>query len=76
MAQWEPIEKVLARQTLRWMGYVARMPTHRLPKIAMWGHWQDAEPGQFGPTRQQKWLQTVLKLADIPELDWFRLAQD
>ncbi|CAJ1328949.1 unnamed protein product, partial [Effrenium voratum] len=76
MAQWEPIEKVLARQTLRWMGHVARMPTHRLPKIAMWGHWQDAEPGQFGPTRQQKWLQTVLKLADIPELDWFRLAQD
>ena len=75
MAQWEPIEKVLARQTLRWMGHVARMPTHRLPKIAMWGHWQDAEPGQFGPTRQQKWLQTVLKLADIPELDWFRLAQ-
>eukprot|EP00969_Alexandrium_andersonii_P024164 1054793-Alexandrium_andersonii.AAC.1 len=31
-AGWEQIKDVIHRQTLVWLGHVARMPLHRLPK--------------------------------------------
>ena len=41
LAQWEPFETTIARQSLLWLGHVARMDKSRLPKQALFGFWQN-----------------------------------
>ena len=35
--QWDDFSTLIHRSTLRWLGHVARMNCHRLPKIALFG---------------------------------------
>ena len=75
-ARWPTVEQVLMRNTLKWVGHVARMPPDRLPKIALWGQW--AEGGNRGShaTLHTQWIKQALQQAEIHEMDWFRLAQN
>ena len=75
-AGWEPIENTLARNTLKWLGHVARMNKSRLPKLALWGWWGDGELKTHHATRQTQWLKIVLSKAEIHEMHWFRQAQN
>lgn len=76
LAQWEPIEFTLARQSLFWLGHVARMGCHRLPKQALFGWWTGHMTQPRPRYRQQQWFQYLLAQIQVTELDWFRLAQD
>ena len=75
-AQWEPFEFTIARQTLFWLGHVARMGNERLPTRALFGWWQGHLTTMRPPMRQQQWLQYLIAQVQTTELDWFRLAQD
>lgn len=73
---WEPFEHTLARQSLQWLGHVARMPKELFPKRALFGFWKD-HPTKTHPTwRQGQWLKHLLAQVGISEMGWFRLAQD
>ena len=74
-AGWEDITVVHRRQTLMWLGHVARMPVHRLPKLALFGWWDGHDARQRAPWSYATWLEQTLRHAGIPVLDWFRLAQ-
>ena len=36
-ACWQPIDQEIKRETLKWVGHIARMGRDRLPKIAIFG---------------------------------------
>ena len=76
MVQWEPLYNTLARQSLKWLGHVARMNTNRRPKQALFGWARDFPTRNHAPMSQHQWLQEVLNKANVPNIDWFRLAQD
>ena len=73
-ACWLPVDKVIKRETLRWLGHVARMKKDRLPKIALFG-WRKGIDQKTVWYDQRRWLKNILKEAQIPEMDWFRAAQ-
>ena len=75
-AQWEPFEFTIARQSLFWLGYVARMGCERLPKQALFGWWKGHNIKQHPHMRQQQWFQYLLAQIQVTELDWFRIALD
>ena len=75
-AQWEPFEFTIARQSLLWLGHVARMGCERLPKQALFGWCKGHNIRQHPHMRQQQWLQYLLAQIQVTELDWFRVAQD
>ena len=74
-ACWQPIDQVIERETLKWIGHVARMGKDRLPKTAMFGWRKGIDPKIGGRFDQVTWIKKVLKEAKIPEMDWFRAAQ-
>merc|ERR1712208_80994 len=74
-ACWQPIDQVIKRETLRWMGHVARMKKDRMPKIAMFGWRKGINPKKGTWYDQARWMKNVLKEAQIPEMDWFNAAQ-
>ena len=51
-AAWEPVRSTLARNTLRWLGHVARVNTNRLPKLACGGGGRTA--GRKGATLRNR----------------------
>lgn len=73
LAQWEPIEFTLARQSLFWLGHVARMGCHRLPQKVLFGWWTSH---MTQPRPRYRKQQSIQYLIQVTELDWFRLAQD
>ena len=75
-AQWEPFEFTIARQSLFWLGHVARMGCERLPKQALFGWWKGHNIKQHPHMRQQQWFQYLLAQIQVTELDWFRIAMD
>ena len=76
-AGWEQMKDVIHRQTMVWVGHVARMPTHRLPKQALFG-WIGGVLGKQAGVGivQPRFIQDVLERAGVPPIDWFRQAQD
>ena len=73
---WEPFEFTIGRQSLFWLGHVARMGTHRLPKQALFGWWSQHFIQRRPMYRQEQWLNYLLAQIQVNSLDWFRLAQD
>ena len=64
------------RQSLFWLGHVARMGCERLPKQALFGWWKGQNIKQHPHMRQQQWFQYLLAQIQVTELDWFRIALD
>ena len=76
MAQWEPFESSVRRASLLWLGHVARMSVEKPQKQALFGWVEHACGKERCPFKQAQWINSCLRHADIPEIDWFRLAQD
>eukprot|EP00959_Pyramimonas_sp_CCMP1952_P014292 302643-Pyramimonas_sp.AAC.1 len=74
-AGWEEVVDVVSRQSLAWLGHVARMPIERRPKQALFG-WTGPSKQYGAGILQTCWLERVLKRERVPLIDWFRLAQD
>eukprot|EP00974_Lingulodinium_polyedra_P091004 8824472-Lingulodinium_polyedra.AAC.1 len=74
---WEDVVDLIHRQTLVWLGHVARMPVSRLPKRALFGWVAGTLGRQAGVgVLQPRFVQDVLEGAGVPVVDWFRQAQD
>ena len=76
IAQWEPFHYTIARQSLFWLGHLARMDTGRLPKQAAFGFWKGHTIRERPIMRQGQWFKHILAQIQVSHLDWFRLAQD
>ncbi|CAJ1439366.1 unnamed protein product [Effrenium voratum] len=76
LVQWEPFETTIARQSLIWLGHVARMNIRRLPKQALFGFWQGRTARPNAPRGQAQWLRYLLAQIQQSELDWYRVAQN
>ena len=70
-----PFSVLLHRAVLNWVGHVARMECNRLPKIALFGRPAGLEEHRSCRQTFPMWVQRLLSKYNIPELDWFRLAQ-
>ena len=75
LVQWDHFSTLIHRSTLRWLGHVARMNCHRLPKIALFGWPKGHEERRSGRYTFPLWAQWLLSQHGIPLMDWFRLAQ-
>ena len=74
-AGWDPMITYIQRQSLIWLGHIARMHVDRLPKVALFGWWQGQEGRRTCRIAHPKYFSNCLGQAGIPELDWFRIAQ-
>ena len=75
MVQWDHFTTLLHRTVLNWVGHVARMDCNRLPKIALFGWPEELEEHRSCRQTFPMWVQWLLSKYNIPEMDWFRLAQ-
>ena len=75
-AAWTLVEDIIKRQTLTCLRHVARVPPERTPKQALFGWVTGPEQDDRGDKSQVTWIEGVLKEARMPEMDWFRLAQN
>ena len=72
--QWGDAETAAAKvvkRRLEWLGHVARMPEHRLPKKALFG-WLPRPRPPGGP--QRRWRDLIrrdLKAIGVPEEKWY-----
>ena len=65
----------MRRRRLEWLGHVARMPDHRIPKSVLFGWLPHVRPC-CGPRR--RWKDVVrrdLKDIDVEELKWYTEAR-
>ena len=76
LAKCDPIERILARNQLKWTGHVLRMPDERFPKQVLYGEigqgWR-ASGGQM--KRYKDMLHATLKNAGIHG-NWEELCKD
>ena len=76
--QWgdvETIETKLVKRRLEWLGHIARMQEHRLPKLCLFG-WLPRTRPCGGPRR--RWRDLVkrdLRAVEIGD-EWYSVAQD
>ena len=76
LAQWEKFDTAVRRASLLWLGHVARMPVEAPQKQVLFG-WIDGHGAKMRcPFKQAQWLNSCLRHAGIPEMDWFRKAQN
>ena len=77
LSQWgdtEPVSVKITRRRLEWLGHLARMPEHRLPKSALFG-WLPQPCPRCGPHR--RWRDVIrsdLKLLGVAEHEWYDKA--
>ena len=75
--RWEDEELVaekVRKRRLEWLGHVARMPNHRLPKTMLFG-WLPQPRPRCGP--RKRWRDVVrkdLKEVGLEEDEWYREA--
>ena len=72
----EIITAMLQKRRLEWLGHLARMPDHRMPKITLFG-WMPQPRPCCGPKR--RWrdvLKKDMKDVRIEAEEWYELAQD
>ena len=71
----ETVSTKIAKRRLEWLGHIARMPDHRMPKMSLFG-WlpQTRPPG--GP--RKRWRDVIrkdLQALGIPEERWYQATQ-
>ena len=77
--RWGDLETAtdkVRKRRLEWLGNLARLPDHRIPKMALFG-WLPQLCPQGGP--RKRWRDTIrrnLKRLDIREDRWNREARD
>lgn len=77
MSGWEQVGDIIRRQTLHWLGHVARMPTTRRPKQMLCGWWDTkAIVSHSKSLIYPSWINKVLGNAGISDIDWFRQAMN
>lgn len=75
-AKCDSIERILARNQLRWTGHVLRMPDERLPKQVLFGEIGQGQRTSGGQAKRYKdMLHTTLKNAGIRS-NWEELCKD
>lgn len=67
LVQWEPFETTITRQSLLWLGHLARMKKIRLPKQAFFGFWAGHKTRTRPPFRQGQWIKTALAQIQVSE---------
>ena len=71
----ETMKDILMRHRLRWLGHIARMDDHRLPKQLLFGELQRKRPR---PGTKRRWRN--LMAADVQSTglgeEWYAVAQD
>ena len=76
-ANIEPLETILVRKQLRWLGHVIRMPDDRLPKQALFGELSSGLRGVGGQFKRYKdHIKAILKKCDIQSHALEHLAGD
>ena len=72
----ESLEDMTVLRRLRWLGHLARMDDHRLPKKILFGWLSKRCPAHGTKIRWQDQVKRDLKKFGIEERGWFRRAQD
>ena len=60
----------IVKRRLEWLGHIARMPDHRIPKMALFGWLQKTRP-PMGP--RKRWRDVIrkdLQVIGVPEKQW------
>ena len=72
----ELLEDMIVLRGLRWLGHLARMDDHRLPKKILFGWLSKRHPAHGTMIRQRDQVKSDSRSLAIEERGWFRLAQD
>ena len=72
----ESLEDLIVARRLRWLGHVARMEDHRLPKKILFGWLPQCHPAHGTKMRWRDRVRKDMKKFCIEEGNWSRLAQD
>ena len=70
----ETVGEKVQRRRLEWLGHLARMPNHRVPKVMLFS-WLPQPRPRCGP--QRRWRDVVkrdLKAVEVGEYEWFEKA--
>ena len=67
-------QKVTARR-LEWLGHLARMPEHRLPKKCLFGWLPEPRPRGDPRKRWRDVIKADLQEISVPEAKWYTLAR-
>ena len=63
--------KVMGRR-MEWLGHVARMPEHRMPKMALFGWLPQPRPPGGPKKRWRDMIRQDLKALGISETEWYK----
>ena len=72
----ESLEDVITARRLRWLGHLARMEDHRLPKKILFAWLPQHRPAHGTKMRWRDRVRKDMKKFQIEERGWFELAQD
>ena len=72
----ESLEDLIVERRLRWLGHVARMEDHRLPKKVLFVWLSQQRPAHGTKMRWHDRVRRDLKKFGIEESGWYCLAQD
>ena len=72
----EGMADILKKHRLRWLGHLARMESHRMPKQLLFGELLKKRPSHGTKRRWRDMAAADIKCVDINEVEWYELAQD
>ena len=67
----ETVTQMITKRRLEWLGLMARMPDHRIPKITLFGWLAHTRP-RGGP--RKRWMRKDLKGIGMSEESWYSEA--
>ncbi len=72
----ESLEDIVIARRLRWLGHLARMDDHRLPKKKLFGWLPQRRPAHGTRMRWRDCVRKDLNRFNIDDRKWYQLAQD
>ncbi len=66
----ETVRDMVIRKRLEWLGHVARMPDHRIPKSMLFGWLSQSRPQGGSRRRWRDVVRRNLKEVNISEKEW------